>query len=50
MAERVNGILKNELLTAKPQDLEQAATMIDQAVSIYNQQRPHLALKLQNAR
>ena len=45
LAERVNGILKNELLTAKPQDLEQAATMIDQAVSIYNQQRPHLALK-----
>jgi transposase InsO family protein len=45
LAERVNGILKNELLTAKPQDLDQAATMIAQAVDIYNHQRPHLALK-----
>jgi transposase InsO family protein len=45
LAERVNGILKNELLTAKPHDLEQAAVMIDQAVRIYNQERPHLALQ-----
>jgi putative transposase len=45
LAERVNGILKNELLTAKPQDLEQASIMIDQAVRIYNHQRPHLALQ-----
>jgi transposase InsO family protein len=45
LAERVNGILKNELLTAKPQDLSQAATMIEQAVDIYNYQRPHLALE-----
>jgi putative transposase len=44
-AERVNGILKTELLTAKPLDLSQAATMIDQAVDIYNYQRPHQALK-----
>jgi transposase InsO family protein len=45
LAERVNGILKNELLTATPADLEQAATMIDQAVHIYNHRRPHLALE-----
>lgn len=45
LAERVNGILKTELLTAKPLDLSQAATMIDQAVDIYNYQRPHQALK-----
>jgi len=45
LAERVNGILKTELLTATPQDLDQAATMIAQAVDIYNHQRPHLALK-----
>lgn len=45
LAERVNGILKTELLTAKPQNLQQAAVMIAQAVRIYNQERPHLALK-----
>jgi putative transposase len=45
LAERVNGILKTELLTAIPLDLSQAATMIEQAVNIYNHQRPHQALK-----
>lgn len=45
LAERVNGILKTELLTAVPQDLDQAATMVEQAVRIYNHERPHLALK-----
>lgn len=45
LAERVNGILKTELLTAVPFDLSQAATMIEQAVDIYNYQRPHQALK-----
>lgn len=45
LAERVNGILKNELLTARPRDLGQATTMIEQAISIYNCQRPHQALK-----
>lgn len=45
LAERVNGILKTELLTAKPFDLDQAATMIGQAVDIYNHQRPHQALE-----
>jgi len=45
LAERVNGILKTELLTATPLDLGQAATMIEQAVNIYNRQRPHQSLK-----
>jgi len=45
LAERVNGILKNELLTATPLDLSQAARMIEQAVDIYNNQRPHQALE-----
>jgi putative transposase len=45
LAERVNGILKTELLTAMPLDLDQAATMIKQAVDIYNRQRPHQSLK-----
>ncbi len=45
MAERVNGILKNEFLIVKPQNLEQAAIMIRQAIHTYNHDRPHLALK-----
>lgn len=45
MAERVNGILKTELLTAKPKDLEQAEVMIRQAIQVYNCERPHQALK-----
>lgn len=45
LAERVNGILKNELLTTMPQNLEQAKTMVRQAVHIYNQERPHTALQ-----
>jgi transposase InsO family protein len=45
LTERVNGILKTELLTATPLDLNQAATMIEQAIDIYNHQRPHQALK-----
>ena len=45
LAERVNGILKTELLLARPKDLTQARQMVDQSVSIYNTRRPHLALK-----
>ena len=45
MAERVNGILKNEFLIVKPQSLEQAAIMIRQAIHTYNHDRPHLSLK-----
>ncbi|WP_285797889.1 integrase core domain-containing protein, partial [Metapseudomonas resinovorans] len=45
LAERVNGILKNELLTHTPANLEQARRMVREAVDIYNQERPHQALK-----
>ncbi|WP_447750942.1 IS3 family transposase [Pseudomonas nicosulfuronedens] len=45
LAERVNGILKNELLVRPPADLKQARRMVREAVDIYNQERPHLALK-----
>lgn len=45
LAERVNGILKNELLLSSPNDLEQARTMVSEAVRIYNMERPHMALK-----
>ena len=45
MAERVNGILKTELLLHRPRDLKDAVKMVDESVSIYNTERPHKALK-----
>lgn len=45
LAERMNGILKNEYLLAKPANIEQATKMVDESVNIYNSRRPHLALK-----
>jgi transposase InsO family protein len=45
LAERVNGILKNEFLLSKPKDLAEARKMVKQSIQIYNEQRPHLSLK-----
>ncbi|AXQ29561.1 IS3 family transposase [Solimonas sp. K1W22B-7] len=45
LAERVNGILKNEFLLQRPANLEQAEQMVRQSIHIYNHERPHLALK-----
>jgi transposase InsO family protein len=45
LAERINGILKGEFLLNRPADLQQAAKMVAQSVRIYNQERPHTALK-----
>ncbi len=47
MAERVNGILKNEFLLSRPADLATARRMVAQSVQIYNDERPHLSLKMQ---
>ena len=47
LAERVNGILKGELLLQRPADLEQARRMVHESVQICNAERPHLALKMQ---
>jgi len=45
LAERVNGILKHEYLLVKPKNLEEAKKMVAQSIAIYNQRRPHTALK-----
>ena len=45
LAERINGILKNEYLLNKPLNLEEARKMVAESVAIYNEKRPHLALK-----
>jgi putative transposase len=44
VAERVNGILKNELLAHhRITNITQAKAVLQEAVCIYNQQRPHLS-------
>jgi transposase InsO family protein len=45
LAERINGILKGEFLLSRSVDLKQARKMVAQSVQIYNQERPHTALK-----
>ncbi|QTH06966.1 IS3 family transposase [Vibrio fluvialis] len=45
LAERVNGILKMEYLLTKPNDLNEARKMVAESVKLYNEQRPHTALK-----
>lgn len=45
LAERINGILKNEYLLHKPADIEEAIKMVAESVDIYNTKRPHFALK-----
>lgn len=47
LAERINGIIKNEFLIVKPADIKQGEIMIKQAVETYNHRRPHLALNYQ---
>lgn len=46
LAERVNGILKQEFLLQQPDDLHQARRMVSQSIAIYNQERPHFSLQL----
>lgn len=45
LAERVNGILKNEFLLRRPANLRQATTMVRESIAIYNQERPHNSLR-----
>lgn len=47
VAERVNGILKEEYLKHyQPAHVEQAREQLQQAVRLYNEQRPHLSIGL----
>jgi putative transposase len=46
LAERVNGILKNEFLLQQPDDLHEARRMVSESIAIYNQERPHFSLQL----
>lgn len=44
LAERVNGILKNEYLLRKPKDLHEAKKWVADSIRMYNHYRPHQAL------
>lgn len=46
IAERVNGILKDELLEKHFRTFEEARESISRAVSVYNHERPHLSIEM----
>ena len=43
LAERINGILKTEYMLSKPENLQQATKMVQQAVALYNHDRGCIA-------
>lgn len=44
LAERVNGILKQEFLLFRCRNFDELKQLIDESIMIYNQWRPHLSL------
>ena len=46
IAERVNGILKDELLERRFESFGEALVRVDEAVSTYNHLRPHLSIDM----
>ena len=44
LAERINGILKQEFLLYKCQNLKELKQLVDESILIYNEMRPHLSL------
>lgn len=47
LAERVNGILKNEFLIYKCNSRKDLEKLVEESVRTYNEKRPHLSLKMQ---
>lgn len=46
LAERMNGIIKEEFLFPLADNMEQLQVMVKQSIDIYNNKRPHLSLKM----
>ena len=44
LAERINGILKQEFLFHKCNNLKELKILVKQSIDIYNNKRPHLSL------
>ena len=46
LAERMNGILKQEFLIHKCNNGKELSKLINESIDVYNQNRPHLSLKM----
>ena len=46
LAERVNGILKQEFLFYKTNNIKDLNLLVKESISLYNARRPHLSLKM----
>jgi transposase InsO family protein len=46
LAERINGILKQEFLLYKTNTIDELRKLVKQSIEIYNNDRPHLALNM----
>ena len=46
LAERINGILKQEFLLYKCHDMEALKQLVEESIFIYNEMRPHLNLEM----
>jgi len=46
LAERINGILKQEFLMEKCNTGKELNSLITESIDIYNNKRPHLSLKM----
>lgn len=46
LAERINGILKNEFLIYKCRNGKELTQLVSESIQIYNNKRPHLSLNL----
>lgn len=44
LADRINGILKQEFLLYKCQNIDELKQLVDESILIYNEMRPHLSL------
>ncbi|PSU48524.1 IS3 family transposase, partial [Photobacterium frigidiphilum] len=47
LAERVNGILKQEFLLYQCKNIRELTKLVDESIYIYNNMRPHLSLGMQ---
>ncbi len=44
LAERINGILKQEFLLYKCRNMTELKQLVEESIFIYNEMRPHLSL------
>lgn len=47
MAERVNGILKQEFLFSKTKNIQDLNSLVKESIYLYNMERPHLSLNME---